>query len=229
MPTVFSLIKFCEKERYAERFLAGCMHMNRLSHFIQLENDEQRSDSFEGISSWMQPDQVQVYVGGQLIKDIIRPITIRKKQHETSPILCLYAIESGPYQAINEANIIEFKRYLRIREVVNSFGGHAALITNVSVFLERFISAAKHHGFGIDASLVNYYSDLSHNPRFDRPAFYKSDKYADQREYRIVLDIGDDLKTPFTLEIGDLSDIAVKTTTHDLLRNGVDIILPGIE
>ncbi len=227
MSTIFTLMKICKEESHADSFLSGRMYMNRLSYFARIEDQDQRSDKHEGLSSWMQPDQIQLHFGGHLINGVIRPVSIKKKQNETCPILCLYAIHSGPYHSVTEENIIEFTSYLKVNDIVQSFGDYAILMTNVSEFLKRFMSTAQNIGFGFEANLVEYFSYDSHNTSFVKPGFHKLDKYSDQHEYRIRLDIGDDLETPFTFEIGDLSDIAIKFTTNDLLNNDLDIFLPN--
>ena len=227
MSVIYCLIKICERESYADDFLSGCMYMNRLRYFTQIEDHDQRSDKYEGLTSWMQPNQIQLFIKDHLITDIIHPLTIRKKQDENCPILCLYTIHSGPYHSINEDNIIEFKKCIKVKDIVRSFGDSAVLITNVTEFLKRFRSTAQKKGIGFEASLVEYFSYDSHNPNFDRPGFHKLKKYSDQNEYRIKLYLDDDLETPYRIEIGDLSDIAVKMTTNDLLAKNVEIIFPN--
>jgi len=56
MKTIWYLVKFCEKEEWADDFLKGSLYLNRLSYFKKKEaEDDDRFDKHEAIASWLQP------------------------------------------------------------------------------------------------------------------------------------------------------------------------------
>lgn len=125
---------------------------------------------------------------------------------------------------------------------MRDFGEYAVIIKDQAEFIRRVGLAAEKEGYQYLCGTVNYHplmqggrrvvsGNLVHIMREDAicvddllehaenmkyDAFDKWDKYSAQQEWRIVINTGDRKDAAIRLEIGDLSDIAVKTTVENL-------------
>ena len=88
-------------------------------------------------------------------------------------------------------------------------GAHLLYFTNVEAFVQRFDDAVKRAGLTHARDLVKYYKVEEMNGFFPAEAapFRKRETYEHQREYRFVVHTPPDAAQPFTLDVGDLSDI----------------------
>ena len=69
--------------------------------------------------------------------------------------------------------------------------------------------------------LVEYYNPDTFHGTFPgvSGAFMKQDKYSYQREYRIAIETGSTGIFPIVLDIGDISDIAMRSNIREINQN----------
>ncbi len=192
------LIKLGARD-HLEMLRAGLLYMNSLAFFRELEADEARGDSHEGIDSIIQPRDVELTIDPQIpglgkfrvaASELAGPVRIGRERTSFCNLFCMFAVTrpiDGP---------VFPKRH-------QWFGDSFVLFTNTQQFLSRVEAAAKNLALGIEGRLVEYYEENEYSGKVGR--FLKSSLFSYQSEYRIALETG--AQGPFRFEIGDLSDI----------------------
>ncbi len=77
---IFTLVKFFEKEGHARDFIAGKLYLNRQSYFKKMEEEQDlnRKDRHEGVTQWLQPDQIQIEINGyDITPDLAGPVSFQ--------------------------------------------------------------------------------------------------------------------------------------------------------
>ena len=143
--TVWFFVKIFAKEEHADQFIKGGLHLNRLSYFKKIENDDDdgRQDTNEAVAMWWQPYDFTMTlnvpgVGETKItsKDLAGPVSVAFEYHDHFHILCLYAmstvsLESLDQQASLAENEAELQRQFRIDERCVKFGQFAVVVQAV--------------------------------------------------------------------------------------------------
>ena len=101
-------------------------------------------------------------------------------------------------------------------------GEYTVVIKGVSEFIERINKACADMGYDGRGDLVKYYNKDRDNVGIDRPdslhdvdvAFYKSERYSYQQEYRVALTRVDG-RDHVDLNIGSIRDIAAPVETKN--------------
>lgn len=224
------LLKFVEKEKYAEDVMRGSLYMNSLSYFWHVNNGEpveasnsDRYDIFEG--TYLSLDKEDIGLDKELVNAI-----------GPNPIVRL----SG-YKYVNLFSTFHAEYNIKSRELsvpkmntMNEFGKFVVVIMDEAKFRYRVRRASENLGDDCVFGDVNYhsaddrgksgYGHMLHLIRKDEidinnlasknnvlmhyDCFDKSDKHAYQREWRICLNRNNKETTWYRLEIGSLSDIA---------------------
>ena len=133
----------------------------------------------------------------------------------------MYAGHSGTFQQVSADSLLDLKKQLELPEDCTKLGEHAVVITDVEEFLRRVRAAAHRAGYGICRGLVKYYDPNVGTPpaRSDIDSiFTKRDQYAYQKEFRIAIDTRTSGTNAMTLNIGSISDIALRLKTGDINR-----------
>ena len=223
MKTIWYLVKFCEKEEWADDFIKGNLYLNRLSYFKKKEaKDDYRFDKCEAVASWLQPSGISINFSSHPELDIHpedlgAPVSISFDHHDHLHILCLYAIHTGRFECVDglidcsEEDVDELKEQLRIHENCFKFGGYA-IIVKANDFLNRVKNAIEKSRYAGRMKLVDYYDPNLFNGNFldhDIP-FKKQQKHSYQNEFRIAVNNGTAGDDPLCIEVGDLSDISAK-------------------
>lgn len=210
--TIFTLVKFFREQTHLDDFLNGSLYMNTLVFFQNEEQDnESVYDKYESTSVHWQPDQIEMKFNEIVItpNDLAGPVIMQTKAFENYKIFCMYAINSGNFQELNDENYEQFIDTLRIDKENKNFGDFCVIVTDVKEFLNRVKNSVKKKNLSMNAKLVNYYDANSFNGSFNgiEAIFHKRSSYAHQNEYRIVVnnDISDN--QAYRLEIGDIRDI----------------------
>jgi hypothetical protein len=234
MKTIWYLVKFCEKEEWADDFLKGSLYLNRLSYFKQKEaEDDDRFDKHEAVASWLQPSGITIkFLNHPELdihpEDLGAPVSISFDHHNHLHVLCLYAIHTGRFDCVDglidyaEEDANELKEQLMVHENCFKFGGHAVIV-RAADFISRVKKAVENLGHSGIMKLVDYYDPNLFNGNFlqHEIPFKKQQKHSYQNEFRIVVNngrVGDD---PLRIEVGDLSDISAKieaTSLNGLLK-----------
>ncbi len=226
--TIFFLAKIFDNEGYAEDFISGNIFANRLSYFRELEEAESgnRSDKHEGTVSWYQPDQIKIELNGRVLSGLAAPASIQMHWHNHLNVFCIYAAHSGEFEKISEETLDVFKKQLQISEECLKLGECAVLVANVPQFIDRIKKAVMSNNYEMTAGLVEYYDPNTFHGTFSETEsiFRKQKEYKHQKEYRFAFDTGLEGDDPLILNIGDISDIAVKCKVSDV-NNCLDVKL----
>lgn len=223
--TTLFLIKFFDKEAYADQFMAGSLYLNRLSYFKKLEAaTDGRPDSTEAVAMWWQPDDLVIDldvpgVGKTKITkaDLAAPVSMAFEFHDHLHLLCMYAMHTGRFGFIDghldlaPEELDDLKAWIQIDERCFEFGKFA-VITPVVPFLERVKAAFKAQGVKAKGKLVKYYDDeIFHGEiALEDIPFSKQKRFAYQREFRLCVNTGTKGDDPLTIQIGDIHDICGK-------------------
>jgi hypothetical protein len=221
--TIFFLVKIFDNKKHAKDFVDVKLFANRLSYFRLLEGDEQanRGDKHEGITSWIQPEEANIVINGRHITDLAGPVSVQMNWHEHLNVFCIYAAHSGPFNNLNHENLYDFRKQLEIPEDCLKLGKYAAVVTSVTKFLERVQKAAIKNNYIMKAGLVDYYNPNEFSGSFSETEaiFKKRYEFSHQKEYRFTFDTGTSGKNPLVLDVGDLSDIVMLCDAEKLNRS----------
>jgi hypothetical protein len=223
---IYFFLKFCEKARYADDFIAGRLWMNPLGYFRALEDvaSDGRGDEHEGLVGWYQPSRLGIIQVGPVTippTDLAGPVIVQSRETDNANVLCLYEARA-PFSPISAA---ELEEHLRIPARCRSMGKFVVLIHPPDAFIKRVIAAANAKGFTLSGGSVEYFDPDSFSGHVDHVAFAKKRDYAWQREYRFVIERGVEKPEPFVLEVGSLRDLC---TVVDAARLGdVRVFPPG--
>ncbi|PCK33536.1 hypothetical protein CEX98_01390 [Pseudoalteromonas piscicida] len=215
-------MKVFDKEKYAEDFIQGILFSNRLSFFRKYEEDKpaNRGDKYEGVVGWHQPDQIQLEINGRIITDLAGPVMLQMNWHDHLNVFCIYAAHSGDFYEVSEDTVAAFMEQIAIPKDCLKLGKYAVIVTSVTKFIERVKTAVTSNGYGLNAGLVEYYDPDNFNGSFSEieSIFRKRNEFKHQKEYRFAFDTGVAGDEPLMLDIGDISDIAMKCKVSDINR-----------
>ncbi len=218
-------MKFFEKEEYLEDFLNGKLYLNRLSYFINIEeeNYSNRYDKYESALCWLQPEKMELQLNGHTFNsnDFVEPILIQKNASLNLNILSLYAGHSGEFKSLSKESLSNFKENLMVNENNNSLGTYAAIIYKTKEFIERVKQAVIENKFAMTAGLIDYYDPVHHHGFFSEHEniFKKRLEFKEQQEYRFAIDTNTKGDNPLTLEVGQMKDIASECNITDFNKN----------
>ena len=221
---IFFLAKFFSTEEYANQFIAGRLYANKLSFFKELERNSSdvREDIHEGTMVWGQPGQVRIEINGHdMSSDLAAPVSISSHRLDQFNVVCLHAgtLESQGHEPPLSPS--EMKDRLLIPNECEKFGPYAVAIRSGPEFLNRVKRAAELHDYRMAHGLVHYYDPETFSGSFPgiMGAFMKQAKFAEEREYRIVVESQVIRPGPLELDIGDITDIAMHTTIKEVNQN----------
>lgn len=232
MSIIYAFVKLFETKEYAESFVNGKLFMNTIGSFKKYEDKfgELRGDKYEGIIALYQPDKLgEIKLGEVSIpaSDLAAPIVISDNHLLKNNVFCIYSLNSRGYDSVSAETLSDFKRTLELHESCFGLGKFCVVITNAMEFIERCKSALEKENLNADLGLVDYYNDHEFHGQMskDKLGFQKSHLYAHQREYRIKIDTNRSEPSPYILDVGDLSDIAVITTPKEF-NDQLELKLP---
>lgn len=231
---ILLFIKFFQNEKWAEDFIKGEMHLNRLSVFKKMEELYQkdgRPDAHEAVAMWWQPHGFYMTmnvprVGSAVIteKDLAAPTSMSFEHHDHFYVLCLHSIYtsglpiSGDKLRLEGPGLIdEIRRQIQIDPRCFRFGSHAVLI-NARPFMKRLTTVLRQESRKFTHNLVHYYDETTFNGEIPqgRILFSKQKRFEYQREFRIAVEpiiLGTD---PLIVNIGHISQFAGKAPSHKL-------------
>ncbi len=222
MSTIFAFVKLFENKEYAEAFVNGKLFMNTIRSFKEYkdESGELRGDEYEGIIALYQPEKlVEIKIGDNTIpaSDLAAPIVMHGDHLLNHNVFCIYSLNSRGHDTVSAETLAEFKRTLELHESCFGLGKFCVVILNASQFIERCKSAIERLNVNGNLSLVDYFNEheFHGNMPEDKLGYQKRSLFAHQREYRVKIDINHLEPSPYLLEVGDLSDIAVITTPKE--------------
>lgn len=219
MSNISGLIKF-GKEKHIKDFQKGLMYINPISFYEKIENNNSIGDKDEGLSYYLQPEEITLTIDNHVIdsNDIARPIQLRINKEGNINIFCMYAITFNKLVEHNLDFILDGR--------VKNFGDYSLVITNGNKFLERLNNAIENINktkekkigmYGKGFGLVEYVDKETYHGEIG--VFRKFRKYEYQYEFRLALEVPNELrgkKGEFRLKIGDISDISKLCRTDEL-------------
>ena len=230
---ILFLAKFFSKREYADEFVRGKMYVNRLSYFKKLENLDGRGDELEGAivaqldglvitMKITEPSTGAVEEFTIPVEDLAAPPIISPEWFDYINVYCMYAGHNGDFAEVTSSNLQEFRRHLQIPKDNELLGRQAVFIIDTPEFLRRVKTAADREGYRIYGRLVTYYDPEIGTPPLRsnvETIFHKRKEYEYQREFRIALYTGTVGCSAITLDIGDISDIAIQMDTIETIKH----------
>jgi hypothetical protein len=231
MPVIYAFVKIFEKEHHAKDFISGKLFMNTLRYFKEYRDTggELRGDPYEGLAALYQPSKISLQVAGHIIppSTITYPIAVHDQPLLDKNAFCIYSLNSGDYESISKETLGEFKRTIELHESCFGLGNYCVVILNAQKFIDRTLTKINRSNISGKLGLVEYFDEHEHHGTFvsEKYGFHKRSFFSHQREYRLLVDTLSSPSGPYTLNIGDLSDIAL-LTTPDEFKKQLEIMLP---
>ncbi|EPO2498911.1 hypothetical protein ACT8NM_003453, partial [Vibrio cholerae] len=232
MANIFGFVKLFEKKEYAEDFVNGKLFMNTIRAFKEYrdESGELRGDDHEGIIAMYQPSQLDAITFGDVTispSELAAPIVIHGEHLLTQNVFCIYSLNSRGHDTVSEETIREFKKTLELHESCFGLGKYCVVVTNASEFMKRCQLAIESEGFHGNLGLVDYFNEREFHGEMPKEkwGYQKRSMFKEQREYRIKIDTMRERPEPYTLNVGDLSDITILTTPAEF-NEKLEIKLP---
>lgn len=201
---------------HAKDFQNGNMFMNALQTFKDIEDkgNEMTQDYLEGMKHVVQANEFDFVADSSgtpvlstehMIGGIHRP----DKEAQFQKIICLFELKlDSDKQDIQP-----------IDQRILDFGDTFIMITDFKEFCRRFEVAIRNSS-DIEPPVyfhnIKYYDPMSYTGGLN--VFYKRESYSWQNEWRIALKLKEKNTCPYTLNIGDLSDITIIGNTKQLLE-----------
>ena len=229
---VLLLIKFFDKEEYADAFINSGEMLCRTLQEFKCMYDEERGDKYEGVSAWFQPDKIKYTLIAEnknvisedvLVDGIVSPVVLHDNSCDDFNIYCMYAVKieefSESYETEHEKQaIVEklnsiVKEKCSLSEELLRLGKFAVVIFKVGEFVEKLNAFLDKMNFEHWNGLVGYYNPNEFNGIFDgmESVFRKRDIYKHQNEYRFLFN---SKNTTRIIRIGSLEDMAFKISTE---------------
>lgn len=181
---------------FMEKFLKeGEMYISRLKRFRKIEEAE-RGDTNDGISHSYQPDQISLYVNGEIVEGIVGPI--RTVENAINPLIySMYGFNSD-HSLMNPGVLLDDR--------CHKFGDTCVIIKDSNEFFNRLVETCKSNNLNVEARLVDYVDFHSYHGEMGPFKKYLQ-WHAHQHEYRFVFEGLTGAKNKL-LQIGSLEDIA---------------------
>jgi hypothetical protein len=220
--TIFAFVKLFENREYAEDFVNGKLFMNTIRSFKEYkdESGELRGDEYEGIVALYQPDKLgEIRFGEHVVptSDLAAPTVVHEDHLLSHNVFCIYSLNSRGHDSVSAETLSDFKRTLELHDSCFGLGKFCVVILNASQFIERCKSAIEKLNLSGNLGLVDYFNEheFHGNMSEDKLGYQKRSLFSHQREYRVKIDTNRPEPSPYILEVGDLSDIAVITTPKE--------------
>ena len=228
---ILFLVKFFEREEYADAFLQGKLYLNRLSFFKKYEETasfaEGRKDIREAITSWHQPKDVKRITiipkwRKSIVltsKDIASPVMTGHDGFDDVHLYCMYAVKADNIEFDGERLIFDspedlkrVEKQIKIDERNFSFGEFAIVVINPQLFCDQVKNTVESEGYFFGCSIIQYYDKATFSGYFQpQDVLYRKEAaYSYQNEFRICINTKTLGETPLILDVGDLSAFSVK-------------------
>ena len=227
------LMKIYAEKQHADSFRSGELYANRLSWFREIEDTEGRGDEYEG-AALLQRDNLVIHMTatnketGEILSegtitkdDLAAPPVVQLARFDDLNLFCMYAGHSNDFQPKTDDALQELKKHIEIPDHCLQLGRYAVLIRDAPEFFKRVQAAVDRQGYKHCGGLVEYYDPEIGTPIEQlslKSVFRKRDGFADQREYRLVINTGTTGVEAIILNIGDITDITMLLDTHDVNR-----------
>jgi hypothetical protein len=224
--TILHLVRFFDKEEYADQFIEGRLRLNRLRYYKQLEAapGDGRGDYAEAPAAWWQKTNfhIEFHDHPELNihpENLAGPALFSFETFDNLSVLCMTAIHTGEFDLDCKSGLIsvaagdkeKLREQLSIDSCCFKMGSFAVMI-QAAEFVLRAKKAIEGLGYTYNSTLVNYFDPESRHgafPLLEMP-FWKRNIFSYQREYRICVDTHTKGNDEIWIDIGDINDIAAK-------------------
>ena len=214
---LYFFVKIYKEEEWADDLMAGRLYANRLSYFRKVEKTEEanayQGDPDEGAIVHQRDAINRVVLGKYDMSDDVVQIKIQMDWMKHLNLFCVYAGHSGGFEEISQGNLAEFRKQIELPGEMLKFGDYAVVIRNTSEFIGRVENAIRAQNYALYRGLVRYYDPDVDNVEMGhglQPILHKPKAFSYQKEYRFVIGTGTVGEESVVLDIGDISDIAVR-------------------
>lgn len=223
---ILCLFKVKEEKEHLDLLVKGKLYCRHLTYYKRLEGDDQaRQDEHEGLASVYHSDRVNIRLTDkagnrcELSEENGWTGEVIVSADLDHPAFCLSAIHTGEWtnRTFTEAELDDFKSFLRVPDAMNTFGSHVWVIKNGDEFASRVEKACQATGIRNKNGLIWYVDAADAHGKIPRElvGFVKLKKFAWQHEYRYVFLSNTALPDPFILDVGSLADITEVVTLGD--------------
>lgn len=231
------MIKVFRNEEHADAFLQrGTLYCRNLGYFKRIEDGDGRGDPYEGVTDWLQPDQIEMRMkintpdGAEKempITGLAGPVILQHDGYDPLNLFCLYAIKIPEFEESFDSEaerllVVErinsmLKQLSTLSDEMQSMGHFAVLIHKVESFIDRVREVAAKQKMNCSRGAVKYYDPETFHGSFRgmECVFRKRNIYEYQSEYRFCFDSHAPTDELY-LHVGSLEDIAVKVQTSEI-------------
>lgn len=215
---MIALVRFSTEKFIDQLRETGKLYFNPIRNFSKIKDGSLRGDDFENLTHVYQPHGVKLEVGGKSIGKLAGPVKLYMPQDDEFNVTHIFCMSflSDKTEIRDDLKIFSHR--------VTEFGDTALLIINTQIFFDRLHAAfddelkketigAYRHG------IVKYIDTAQYSGKMN--CFKKPQNFAWQHEYRIGITSRTD--QPIAIELGDLSDIAVKIPLEKF-ENRVEVL-----
>jgi hypothetical protein len=219
-PTEVFLFKFGKREHLEALRREGLVYISPQTYFTELEADSVRSDRFEGVDIYNQPDKVRQLTiqnnqTGEIIDltpHLVGPVLFCHGNSSCS-IYCMFGITEVP-----NGPIVDVRNF--------AFGDSYVVVLNTQVFIDRVRTAIEKLGTSFECGFVEYFDEKTYSG--DIGPFRKPSTFSYQNEFRIVVRPG--AAAAVSVRVGDLRDITTEVMPLAEINRMVEIVrAPGEE
>jgi hypothetical protein len=229
---ILYLVKFFDKEEYADQFVRGRLRLNRLGYYKRMERSREdgRGDYAEAPAAWWQKHDFNIEWNDHpelniRPENLAGPVLLSFDNYNHLSIFCMTAIHTGEFELECESGLIllaegdEDKLRQQFRIDAKCFEmGQFAVVVRGGDFVLRAKNAIASRDYTYSSTLVDYFDPAVFHGTFSlqEMAFKKRNVFSYQNEYRICVDTHTKNDGVVWIEIGDISDFAAKMRAADV-------------
>lgn len=189
------LCKFFSKEKYLNEFRQGKIYLKSLEWYRNSEAKDGQKDVFEGSEYAASGKNVEIYIDGMLIEQVVNARAERNGYSKDTKASCFFLAKE------TKKNTFQFNPAMK------SFGKHIVMVTDNAKF-ERMLYeySLKHPELQMICGRCKYVPEDELHGKYG--PFTKRDSYKEQNEWRICVTKHTDADFTY-IDIGDISDITI--------------------
>lgn len=228
--TILFLVKFFEKEEYADQFMLGRLRLNRFRYYKRLEETcgHGRGDYAEAPAAWWQKDNfsIEFHDHPELNirpENLAGPVLFSFESYDDLNIFCTTAIHTGEFDCENGLISLAEGEEVKLREQLEldarcSKLGPFAVVMRAGDFVLRAKNTIEALGYTYNSTLVHYFDSVIFHGQFSlrEMPFWKRNIFSYQNEYRICVDTHTKGENAVVIDIGDIGDLAAKMPAADV-------------
>lgn len=226
------LAKFTSKQKYANSFRRGKLHMNALSYFWNNGEGDQK-DVLEGVIASISPQKIG-FLPADFATCQLTDIRFQAVGYAYCNVFCMSRFDIIPLTTLPGGTAVNITTPANMKD----FGDYVVIVDDEAEYLRRIHAAAKNYQY-LCGNVSYHNPTLNGTPMEQRPhillkadatfdirkiegikkkwdAFDKSSRYRGENEWRLCLYRGVTSTEPFELDIGDIRDITHMIKTREL-------------